>query len=110
LINKSILLALAPKNSPNSLSIDFVLVVVIVGGEVVVRESLVPRPQGSAILTDRPVPLLAVVWWFPDHGFACVFETVCHGSFVAVVVIAELRPLVSDDHGSSINLKKKKRI
>jgi hypothetical protein len=54
---QEILQALAPKNSLNSLSIDFVAF----GGEVVVRESLAPTPQGSDILTDRPVSLLTVV-------------------------------------------------
>jgi len=96
--NLEILLAPDPKNSLNSLSI----VLFVVGGEVVVRELFVPTPQGSAILTDRPVPLLAAVWLFPDHGFACVFNEdvpVCHGSFIDVVV----RLFVSDDHGSSID-------
>lgn len=91
---EEILLALAPKNSLNSLSIDFGLFVGF-GGEVVVRESLAPTPQGSDIFTDRPVPLLAVVWWLADHGLAC------HGSFVT-----ELRPVSSGDQGSSMNKNK----
>ena len=99
-----ILLALAPKNSLNSLSIVFELFAGC-GGDVVVRGSLAPRPQGSDIFTERPVPLSMVVWWLDDHGLAWAFDEdapFCHGS-----LLAELRPFGSDDQGSSTKTKGK---
>lgn len=63
---------------------------------------LAPTPQGSEVFTDKPVPLFAVVVGFIDQGLALALDEdvlACHGSSF---VIAEVRPLVSDDQGSSI--------
>lgn len=97
--------ALAPKKSLNSLSIVFV----VAGGEVAIgvgRELVAPRPQGSDILTERLVSLVAIVWLFPLHGLACGVGAIelSHGSFDTVV--AEVCPFDSNVHGSSMREKK----
>ena len=105
---KNNLLALAPRSSLSSLSTAFVWVDAVV---VAARASLVPRPQGSERFTDKPVALFSVVFAFADQGFAVVLDEdvpVCHGSSVVLLVIAEFRPSVSGNHGSSIDDRRKR--
>ncbi len=102
--NRWVLPVLPPKKSLNSLSIRFVLAegTVVGGGG---RELVAPSPQGSDILTERLVSLVAIVWLFPLHGLACGVGAIelSHGSFDTVV--AEVCPFDSNVHGSSMRKK-----
>lgn len=106
-------LVLGPNKSLNSLAIAFVVgageIDVVGGGGG--RELVAPRPQGSDILTERLVSLVATVWLFPLHGLTCGFDAVgiCHGSFGTVVSEVRLF-VVSNDHGSSMRKKRKKTL
>ncbi len=69
------------------------------------RELVAPTPQGSDILSERLVSLVAIRRWFPLHGLICVVVVAegPHGSFDTVV--AEAPPFDSMLHGSSMKKK-----